>query len=98
MIESLTHQDLHRVSHIQPEGWPPVTPSFQFYLQSAFCFPVKYTLDDQLIGVGATILHHQTAWLAHIIVDAHYRGKGIGTQLTKALIQIAEKYYSKSIL
>lgn len=98
MIESLTHEDLPQVSHIQPEGWSPVIPSFQFYLESSFCYPVKYTVNDKLIGVGATILHHQTAWLAHIIVDAQYRGKGIGTQITKALIQIAEKYYSKTIL
>lgn len=98
MIESLTTEDLPHVSNIQPEGWPPVIPSFQFYLQSPFCYPIKYTIDDHLIGIGATILHHQTAWLAHIIVSPAFRNKGIGAQITKALIQIAEKYYSKTIL
>ncbi|HEY3402286.1 MAG TPA: GNAT family N-acetyltransferase [Ohtaekwangia sp.] len=98
LIESLATEDISQVSSIQPEGWQPITPSFQFYLQSPFCFPLKCTIDEQLVGLGATILHNQTAWLAHIIVSPAHRNKGIGTQITKALIQIAEKYYCKTIL
>jgi GNAT superfamily N-acetyltransferase len=98
LIESLTFNDLPQVSSLQPEGWPSITPSYQFYLQSSFCFPLKLSADDQLLGIGTTILHQHTAWLAHIIVSPQHRNKGLGTQITKALIQIAEKYYCKTIL
>jgi len=97
-IETLTTEDLPLVGGLQPEGWPPITPAFQLYLHSNFCFPIKCTIDEQLVGLGATILHNQTAWLAHIIVSPSYRRKGIGAQITKSLIQIAEKYYCKTIL
>jgi len=97
LIESLTAEDISQVSSIQPEGWQPITSVFQFYLQSSFCFPLKCSIDDQLVGVGTTILHNHTAWLAHIIVSPDYRNRGIGAQITKSLIQIAEKYYCKTI-
>jgi len=98
IVESLTPEDLPQVSNLQPEGWPPISPSFQFYLQSPFCHPIKLLLDSHVVGIGTTILHHHTAWLAHIIVNPAYRNKGIGTQITSALIQIAERHHAKTIL
>src|SRR5690242_17103555 len=98
IIESLTNEDLPQVSGLQPEGWPSIIPSYQFYLQSSFCFPLKLSVDNQLAGVGTAIVHANTAWLAHIIVDPRQRNKGIGTDITKALIQLAEKYYCRTIL
>lgn len=98
ILSPLTEDDLPQVGNLQPDGWPSITPSLQFYLQSTFCHPIKLSIDEQVVGVGATIVHHHTSWLAHIIVNPLYRKQGIGAQITKALIQIAERYNSKTIL
>jgi GNAT superfamily N-acetyltransferase len=87
-IEPLTAKDLHVVPSLQPDGWPDILQSIEFYCGSDFCFPLKASLDGVIVGIGAVILHFSTAWLAHIIVSKDYRSKGIGTFITQALIDL----------
>jgi GNAT superfamily N-acetyltransferase len=97
-IESLTSDDLGAVVNLQPEGWSDILPSIQFYCNSDFCFPLKATLDNKLVGIGTAITHGYTAWLAHIIVDKGYRNSGIGTAITQALINFVQRTPCQSIL
>jgi hypothetical protein len=78
--------DLDSLKELQPTGWDNITPHFNFYLNSSFCFPMKVISDDKVIGIGASILHDNVAWLAHIIVHSGYRNKGIGSFITQNLI------------
>lgn len=97
-IEAFTEQDLPQLPDLQPEEWNPLTPVFEFYLHSDFCFPVKYSERGVIAGVGVTIIHQHTAWLAHIIVHKEYRNKGIGSIITQALIHAAGKPGVQTIL
>ena len=90
-IESFTSDDLHTIPTLQPEGWPDVFPSIQFYCGSDFCFPLKATLDGNIVGIGAAIFHADTAWLAHIIVHKEHRNRGIGTFVTRSLIELVHQ-------
>ena len=56
------------------------------------CFPFKASIENKIVGIGTTILHHETAWLAHIIVHPEYRNRGIGKMITQALV---DHSYSK---
>jgi GNAT superfamily N-acetyltransferase len=96
-IQPFTVEDLTLLQDIQPEGWKPIAPVFQFYLQSSFCFPIRFSIDGNLAGVGSIIFHGETAWLAHIIVSPSHRNKGLGTHITKALIDHAERRQCKTI-
>lgn len=59
---------------------------------------MKVVIDGGIVGVGATIEHGDTAWLAHVIVHPNHRKKGIGGKLTKALIAAAKARNFQTIL
>ena len=87
----LTTQDLPLIRTIQPEGWDyDITSTVSYYVASAFCYPIKLTIDGQLAGMGATILHRNVAWLGHIIVHADFRGQGLGRLITQYLVDSPE--------
>jgi len=85
--ERLTDQDLPRIRHLQPEGWPDITLSFRFYLDQDYCFPVQVTAGGRIIGLGVSVSLGRTAWVAHIIVDPGFRKQGIGYGIVEHLMQ-----------
>ena len=97
-IESLTSKDIDNIPHIQPDDWPDILPSIQYYCISDFCFPLKATLDGTLAAIGTAIIHGKTAWLAHIIVNKGFRNSGIGTAITQSLIDLINRMPCQSIL
>jgi GNAT superfamily N-acetyltransferase len=97
-IDNLAPRDLPEVAALQPEGWSDITGYFTFYLHSNFCRPIKIVFDNQLVGVGNAIMHHDTAWLSHIIVDVQYRNHGLGALITKNLVDIVHKQKINTIL
>ena len=97
-IESFTSYDLDAVAGLQPDGWPDIFPSLEYYCKSDFCFPLKATLAGKVVGVGTAIIHGYTAWLAHIIVSPDHRNAGIGSAITKALIDVGQRNSCRSLL
>ena len=85
-IQVLKSIDLPIVGELQPEGWSDILPSFQFYLNNPYCFPVKVITNGNVVGIGASIIHEDVAWLAHIIVHPKYRNQGVGKFLTEYLL------------
>jgi GNAT superfamily N-acetyltransferase len=87
-ITFLKEADLTAVTDLQPEGWPDVMPYIRFYTQSDFCFPLKATLENKIIGMGTAIVHNNVGWLGHIIVHPDSRGQGVGKQITEKLVEL----------
>jgi len=96
-IESFTSHDLNAVAGLQPDGWPDIFPSIEYYCKSDFCFPLKATLAGKVIGIGTAIIHGNTAWLGHIIVSPNHRNAGIGSAITKALIDLSQRNSCRSL-
>jgi len=96
-IHPLTSSDIPLLTLLQPEGWHDIVPVYTFYNTSPFCFPIKITIANELIGVGTTILHNDVAWLAHIIVHPDYRNRGIGKFITESLIENIDTRFCKTI-
>lgn len=84
----IKNKDLREVRQLQPEGWSDIIPEFEYYINNDFCFPVKVVDDKKITGIGSAIILKNTAWLAHIIVDRKYRGRGIGSQIVEYLLKI----------
>jgi GNAT superfamily N-acetyltransferase len=84
--ESLNISDLKRLTDLQPSDWPDIIPYFYFYLNSDYCDPIKVEVDNSIVGIGTSIKHKESAWLAHIIVHPEYRCRGIGTEITNTLV------------
>ena len=85
----LTHADVNQITDLLPTGWDTALPSISFYTTSDFCFPMKLTVGNIIVGTGTAIIHNDVAWLAHIIVHPDHRNQGIGQTITKTLIEIA---------
>lgn len=88
-IKPLVQNDLISIPPILPPGWDSAMPSIQFYTTSDFCFPIKVTIGNKIVGTGTSIIHNDVAWLAHIIVHPDHRNQGIGKLITESLIDIA---------
>lgn len=85
-FDTLTPLDIEDVKRLQPEGWPDILSSIEYYFKSRICFPFKAVLNGKVVGIGTAIIHGRTGWLAHIIVDKESRNAGIGTKITQHLI------------
>ncbi len=85
-IEELKEHDVSQVASLQPEGWRDIVPIFDFYTKASYCFPVKVTIDQKIIGIGTAIMHNDVGWLAHIIVHSNYRNLRIGRSVTQTLV------------
>lgn len=86
-IAPITLRDVDKLHHLQPEGWSDIGPDLEFYVHSDFCYPIKAADENKIAGIGASIVFQNSAWLAHIIVDAGYRNRGIGFQIVETLLK-----------
>lgn len=86
-IQPFIHTDLSHIPALIPPGWDTAIPAIHFYTTSAFCFPFKAMVGNKLAGTGTAIIHHDVAWLAHIIVHPDFRNQGIGRQITQYLVE-----------
>ena len=96
-IQNLVKDDIKFISALQPDGWQDITPSIEFYTRSSFCFPIKVLLEGEIAGTGTAIIHHDVAWLAHIIVHRNFRKKGIGRFITESLVNRTEVKKTETI-
>lgn len=88
-VTALKQEEVHLISDLRPDGWNNIIPFFENYIQASFCYPIKICIDNTIVGLGATIIHQETAWLAHIIVHPKFRNQGIGKSITRALIDLS---------
>jgi GNAT superfamily N-acetyltransferase len=96
-VQPLNIQDLPHTQHLQPSGWGDININLLQYCLHDFCKPVKVVDKNRIVGIGAAILHRDSAWLAHIIVDESYRGRGIGYKIVKNLLEVASKNDASSV-
>jgi len=90
-IQDLKQSDVSSLNDLQPSGWKDILSIFDFYSKSSFCFPIKVTINNKIVGIGTRVIHNDIAWLAHIIVNIDYRNKGIGKLITQTLINSLKK-------
>lgn len=95
--ESVFRDEIDSLHELQPDGWPDIIPVFKFYTSSSFCFPIKIRLDNIIVGIGAGIKLGNTGWLAHIIVRADQRNKGIGSAVVDNLLNKLKEEGCESI-
>ena len=96
-IQPIHPQDLELIKDLQPPDWDDITTSHKLYVSSPACSSIKIMIADKIAGIGTTIKHYDTAWLAHIIVRPEYRSKGIGKAITQTLIDSIDKQQYKTI-
>ena len=97
IISSLQNSDIELTGELQPPDWTDMKPHLKYYVNSSQCFPIKISIKGEIVGIGTTVKHSNTAWLAHIIVHPDFRNKGIGKKITDALVKSIDKRRYKTI-
>lgn len=98
-ISQLDLSELKRVKSLQPPDWNDITPFYEAYLKAPHCEVLKLEESDELLALGAIIFHEKTVWLAHILVHESHRNRGLGGEITKALLErIDSKLYPTVLL
>lgn len=85
-IENFEAADLEHLQALQPPGWGDLIPRFRYFIQSNFCFPKKISIHGNMVAIGASIYHGDSVWLACIVVHPDERNKGLGTLITRHLM------------
>jgi len=88
-VNIMTEQDIERLAPLQPADWLNIEIKFLEFVISDFAFPVIFSVNNEMVGVGTSIIHENVAWLANIIVHPQHRKKGIGQTITEYLIEEA---------
>ncbi|HMS32935.1 MAG TPA: GNAT family N-acetyltransferase [Ignavibacteria bacterium] len=97
-IQPIRISDIDSLVKLQPPDWKEdIRQHFNYYYSSVFCDPIKITMDDNIVGVGTTLKHRNSAWLAHIIVHPEFRNRGIGKSITNALLRSLDKRKYKTV-
>jgi GNAT superfamily N-acetyltransferase len=94
----VSETDFPEIALLQPEYWADIMPTIRWYKTLDFCYLVKATLKDEVVGCGAALVHEDCVWLANIIVAKEFRNKGIGTVITEHLITYAQQHRSNVLL
>lgn len=87
MIRPLQTHDIAGINFLSPVAWKFDYEDFLHqFLDDDFFSAFVQIENEQIVGTGNVIIKDKVGWLANIIVDAPHRGKGLGAQMTKFLI------------
>ncbi|TLV03112.1 GNAT family N-acetyltransferase [Dyadobacter luticola] len=86
MHTEFTSEDLAQLPALQPPTWGNLIPRFEYFIKSEHCKPIKIAENGEVVAIGTSILHGDTAWLACIITHPEHRKKGLGNAMTLSLI------------
>ncbi|MCF0070072.1 GNAT family N-acetyltransferase [Dyadobacter sp. CY261] len=87
ICQEFTEDDIAYLPELEPEGWGDIRPRFSYFLKSPCCKPIKIEDNGRLVAVGTSIFHADTVWFACIITHAEHRNKGLGSAITRSLIE-----------
>jgi GNAT superfamily N-acetyltransferase len=96
-LEPFLQSDLQYIPDLQPSDWGDIRPRFAYFVTSLNCEPLKMMHAGRMVAVGTTIKHANTAWLACIIVHSDFRNRGLGAEMTLALINSLDPKIFKTI-
>ncbi|WP_353719559.1 GNAT family N-acetyltransferase [Dyadobacter sp. 676] len=91
ICQEFTEDDIAYLPALEPEGWGDIRPRFSYFLKSDYCKPIKIVENGEPVAVGTSIFHADTAWLACIITHGAHRNKGLGTAITRHLIESVDR-------
>jgi len=92
MIRVLKEADIPGLNHLPPVDWKFDYEAFlKDFLSEDFFDAFVMIQDEKIIGTGNVFLKEKIGWLANIIVDEKYRGKGLGSKMTKFLVDFLKR-------
>lgn len=98
-IRHMTGSDLdERIPATLGPAWSALRPHLSFYVGHPACHPIVAEANGIVVGVAAGIQKGTVGWLGHIFVPPAGRRQGIGSALTRALIEDLEGRGCRTLL
>lgn len=87
MIKEIKNSDIKGLNQLLPLEWHFDYETFlEDFIDEDFFYAFIQVQDNKIVGTGNVLLKEKVGWLANIIVDENYRGKGMGYKMTKFLV------------
>ncbi len=87
MISELKVSDIEGLNNLPPSAWKlDYEALLKEFIYEDFFYAFIQVQDNKIVGTGNVFLKDKVGWLANIIVDKKYRGKGLGYEMTSFLV------------
>lgn len=87
MILPLAKHQIKGLNQLPPSDWSyDYEALLHAFIDEAFFAAFVQLQGDQVVGTGNVFVKDAIGWLANIIVDPHYRGRGLGSEMTRYLV------------
>ena len=99
MIRKLKKTDIEGLNKLPPIDW-----NFDYelflddFLRDDFFHAFVLIQHEKIVGTGNVLIKNNIGWLANIIVNGEYRGKGLGYKMTKFLVEFLEDNHCETKL
>ena len=92
MIRELQESDISELNKLKPDDWEFDFEQFVLsYFSDEFYYAFVLLQEKRIVGTGNVFLKGKIGWLANIIIDKKYRGKGLGFEMTKFLVRFMKE-------
>ncbi|WP_299801312.1 GNAT family N-acetyltransferase [uncultured Maribacter sp.] len=92
MIKKIKKSDIKELNHLPPQEWQIDYETFlKEFIDEDFFHAFIQIQDNKIVGTGNILLKGKVGWLGNIIVDKNCRGKGLGYEMTKFLVDFLDK-------
>lgn len=87
MIREINVADIKGLNSLPPKSWKIDYEAFlKDFLKDDFFYAFIQIQDNKVVGTGNVLIKENIGWLGNIIVDENHRGKGLGYEMTKFLV------------
>ena len=91
MIRELNKSNIQGLNNLPPSEWEfDYEALLKEFIDEDFFYAFIQVQDNKVVGTGNIFSKGKTGWLGNIMVDKSFRGKGLGYQMTKFLIDFLE--------
>lgn len=90
-IRELAASEIAALKGFAPPDWnTDLSSTFRRHYGQPYFHPIVALSEGALVGCANALVQGHTGWLGNIIVRPEYRGRGIGTALTEALVRFLQ--------
>lgn len=87
MIIELEESDIGGLNSLPPTDWQfDYETLLKDFIYEDFFYAFIQIQDNKIVGTGNVFLKDKVGWLANIMVDKNFRGKGLGYEMTSFLV------------
>jgi GNAT superfamily N-acetyltransferase len=98
-IRRIQKSEIPGINALRPEDWHfDLEQLFSQHHNQDYFYSVVAEVSREIVGTGIALIHSNVAWLGTIIVRKDFRNQGIGTHITRHLVDYSLGKGIESIL